>query len=67
MATTKITASGVVFPDGTTQTTATLTPGPTGASPPGPPGATGPGGYPIDNCPPPPPPPVPVSPPVGVK
>ena len=55
MAVTKITASGITFPDSTTQASATLTgptggPGPAGGSPPGPTGPTGPNGYYIANC-----------------
>jgi hypothetical protein len=46
MATTKMTSSGIVFPDTTTQTTAGTPgpPGPTGPATPGPPGPTGPPG-----------------------
>ncbi len=71
-ANTKITTSGVRFPDNTTQTSATLVTGPTGptgpggGSPPGPTGAPGPGGssgYYIADCP----PPVPGPSPVGTK
>jgi hypothetical protein len=56
MATTKISASGVVFPDATVQASATLPPGPpgpTGPSPPGPTGPTGAAGFPVNDCPPP--------------
>lgn len=65
-ANTKISVSGVRFPDGTTQTSATLVTGPTGSTGgTGPTGPTGSPGYYIADCP---PPPVPVSPaPVGTK
>ena len=57
-ANTKISVSGVRFPDGTTQTSATLVTGPTGSTgPTGPTGPTGSSGYYIGDCP------VPVSPP----
>lgn len=52
-ANTKISVSGVRFPDNTTQTSATLVTGPTGSTgATGPTGSTGSPGYYIADCPP---------------
>lgn len=53
MPSTKISVSGVTFPDNTVQTSATLVTGPTGSTgATGPTGSTGSPGYYIADCPP---------------